>query len=204
MARQLSPERTDQILKGAMQRFLEQGYANTSVDDIAKASKVARATIYNHFESKEALFVALLQRLAGEKFKTILELKVATGSPRVVLTQLVHRFLTLATESPDLQAFMRVIIAESNRFPELANTYITNIAKPGITALTDYFAQQPQLQVPDPEATARLLIGSMVYHVVLQEVLGAKGVMPFDPERLVTTVVDLIVSQFEVDGVSNT
>ncbi len=48
------------ILEAAFQHFLQQGYHGTSMRQVARAAGVSPAAIYNHFESKEALFSAVL------------------------------------------------------------------------------------------------------------------------------------------------
>lgn len=54
------------ITTAALEVFLEAGYANTTIDDIAARADVARRTVYNHFESKGAILLACLdERVAG-------------------------------------------------------------------------------------------------------------------------------------------
>ncbi|HEY9832621.1 MAG TPA: helix-turn-helix domain-containing protein, partial [Stenomitos sp.] len=65
--RELSAEKTNAILDGAMQEFLANGYAATSMDKVAAAAGVSKATVYSHFQDKQGLFTALVQRLACKK-----------------------------------------------------------------------------------------------------------------------------------------
>ncbi len=60
--RDLSTDKREAILAGAMQEFLEHGYAGARVDRLVKAAGVSKATVYRHFPDKEALFVALIQK----------------------------------------------------------------------------------------------------------------------------------------------
>jgi TetR/AcrR family transcriptional regulator len=64
-------EKAEQILTGAMQEFLVHGYAATSMDRVAKAAGVSKATVYTYFQDKEGLFAALVQRFAQRKFSII-------------------------------------------------------------------------------------------------------------------------------------
>ncbi|MCK9223952.1 MAG: TetR/AcrR family transcriptional regulator [Candidatus Muirbacterium halophilum] len=50
------------ILKGSIKLFAEFGYGCTSVDDISKKVNVAKGTIYNYFDSKEAILEAILKK----------------------------------------------------------------------------------------------------------------------------------------------
>jgi AcrR family transcriptional regulator len=54
------PDTRQAILEAAFQLFLEQGYHGTSMRQVAGRAGITPAAIYNHFEGKEALFVALL------------------------------------------------------------------------------------------------------------------------------------------------
>lgn len=48
-----------QILSAAQILFTERGYDNTSIDDVAKKADIAKGTLYYHFDSKEAVAIAL-------------------------------------------------------------------------------------------------------------------------------------------------
>jgi AcrR family transcriptional regulator len=60
-----SQARHQRILDAAAQVFARQGYGRASVDDIATASDTSKGGVYFHFPNKEAIFLALLDRLAG-------------------------------------------------------------------------------------------------------------------------------------------
>ena len=52
---------TDDVLMKAMDLFWRQGYQATSMEDLAKVMGLSRASIYNEFPSKHALFVRALR-----------------------------------------------------------------------------------------------------------------------------------------------
>jgi TetR/AcrR family transcriptional regulator of autoinduction and epiphytic fitness len=51
------------ILTAAVQVFHDHGFDNASMDHIAEVAEVSKRTVYNHFESKEKLFVAIVDQL---------------------------------------------------------------------------------------------------------------------------------------------
>ncbi|MEM9908489.1 MAG: TetR/AcrR family transcriptional regulator [Cyanobacteria bacterium P01_D01_bin.44] len=188
--------KTEAILDGAMQEFLAHGYTATSMDRIAIAAGVSKATIYSHFRDKADLFAAIIQRLAEHKFNTLFDPHDANalqGDPRTVLRELAEKMISQAQEENQFCEFMRLIVGESGRFPELAQPYVENIAKPIIQALSTYLASCHGLQLQDPEATARTFIGTIIYFVMLQEVLNAKTVLPISSDRMIDTLLHLIV-----------
>jgi AcrR family transcriptional regulator len=65
--RRLRPEqRRELIMSGAMELFAEHGYEGASMNEIAQASGISPAVIYDHFPSKARLAVELLERQTGE------------------------------------------------------------------------------------------------------------------------------------------
>jgi TetR/AcrR family transcriptional regulator, regulator of autoinduction and epiphytic fitness len=196
LERSKSAEKSAAILKGAMEEFLEHGYAGSSMDKVAKASGVSKATVYSHFGDKESLFNAVMQDLVQERLKASIDVqqpKFSGQSPQEVLSAIANNMVTNATQDSIVQDFMRIIIGESGRFPELAKAYVNNLAKPTIETLTQYLKLHPELAIEDPEATVRIMMGSLVYFIMLQEMMHGKDIMPLESDRLIKTLVDLIV-----------
>lgn len=59
-------DRRNVILSAALQLFESKGYLETSMEEIAETADVARGTLYNHFESKADVLIALTDSVAGE------------------------------------------------------------------------------------------------------------------------------------------
>lgn len=195
-----SEAKTQAILQGAIQEFLANGYAATSMDKIAKSAGVSKATVYSHFGDKESLFNAVMQDLVKDKFQKVMGLQEPQSlaqDPKIVLSTMATRMLENAKSDRAFHDFIRIIIGESGRFPELAKAYVNNLAKPAIATLTKYFKSHPQLNLDDPEATVRVMIGSLVYFVMLQEMLHGKDILPLPDERLVNTLTELITQDRE-------
>ena len=195
--RQLSSEKAKAILEGGMQEFLAHGYAATSMDRVAIVAGVSKATVYSHFRDKEGLFIALIQQLVEVKFRAVFDLsqpEVLQMAPKVILRELAHRMLDVATSEPQFINFMRVILGESGRFPELARAFVRNIEQTSFRLLCHYFVNCSQLEISDPEATARIFVGSLVHFLIVQEMLHGEDIVPMERDRLIETLVSLIVS----------
>lgn len=189
-----STDKVEKILQGAMQEFLAHGYAATSMDKIAEAAGVSKATVYSHFQDKVSLFSALIEQLAQKRFHSIFGQQSLEGEPYVVLRGLAKTALEQMTTDPEYLAFERVLIGESVRFPELAKVFVSCIAKPAITTIGTYLASHPELKIPDPEATARILIGSLVHFAITQHLLYGKDIIPMHSDRLIDALTHLIVN----------
>jgi AcrR family transcriptional regulator len=55
------PTRRAAILRAAADAFAERGFAATSMDDVAACAKISRLLVYRHFDTKQALYTAVLQ-----------------------------------------------------------------------------------------------------------------------------------------------
>jgi len=82
-----------------------------------------------------------------------------------------------------------LLIGESGHFPELAQTFVSHLSKPGIDRLSYYLACHPELEIADSEAAARLFVGTLFYFVLTQKMLHGEAIAPMDSERLVETLV---------------
>jgi TetR/AcrR family transcriptional regulator, regulator of autoinduction and epiphytic fitness len=193
--RQLSPEKAEAILTGGMQEFLTHGYAGTSMDRIATVAGVSKATVYSHFHDKEGLFTALIEQLVQCKFRSIFEHNSdLQAEPRIFLRELAIRFFDLSVSEPQFLNFMRLIIGESGRFPQLAQAFVRNVERTSFQMLQQYLVACPQLKLADPEATARIFIGALVHFTIVQEMLHGKDIVPMERDRLINNLIDSIVS----------
>ncbi len=194
--RQLSPEKTEAILEGGMQEFLAHGYAATSMDRVAIAAKVSKATVYSHFQDKEGLFTVLIQRLVEQKSQSIFgaaDDRMLQMPPQVVLKNFANRALDIGANEPQFLNFMRLILGESGRFPQLARAFVGNIEQTAFRRLCHYLVNCPQLKLSDPEATARIFVGAIVHFMIVQEMLHGKDIMPMERDRLIDGLINLIV-----------
>ncbi|MUL38399.1 TetR/AcrR family transcriptional regulator [Gloeocapsopsis dulcis] len=186
-----SHSKREQILQGAMQVFLKQGYAKTSMDRVATAAGVSKQTIYSHFQDKEGLFIALIERVTIRSFLCEFQ-NPFQGEPEIVLRRIAERFLA-KMDDQEYIAFFRLVIAESARFPELAQLYTRTVVQFGFRNLSNYFAARPELNIADTEATARIFLGSLVAFVLAQEVLHGKHTMPMEKERLISSLINCVL-----------
>lgn len=184
----------EQILQGAMRIFLHHGYATTSMDRVAAEAGVSKQTIYSHFQDKEGLFRALIERVTIRRLQAEYqsESELFQGEPVAVLTKLANSILR-RIEDPEYIALIRLVIAESGRFPELAQLYSNTVVQYGFRNLSAYFQSHPELNIPDPEATTRIFMGTIIGFILSQEVLQGKHTMPMEKERLIKSLIRCIL-----------
>src|SRR5919197_5468486 len=76
-----SIQRHERILEAATRVFSDKGYHHTAVDDIALAAETSKGGIYFHFPTKQAIFLALLDRLAAILRSRIEDAVASEGHP---------------------------------------------------------------------------------------------------------------------------
>jgi AcrR family transcriptional regulator len=75
-------QRRSQLLEVARDKFADQGFHATSMDEIAEAAGVTKPVLYQHFPSKRALYVELLESTGAEMLTTLAEVTGRAGSAR--------------------------------------------------------------------------------------------------------------------------
>jgi len=108
-------ERTRQaVIEAAYELFLEQGYAATSMRQIAQRSGLALGGIYNHFPGKEAIFSELI--IERHPYKQILPVLVNTPANNVesFVRTAAHTMINELGKRPDFIKLMFIEIVEFN------------------------------------------------------------------------------------------
>lgn len=112
----------DQVIAGALEIFLRDGFEGASVDDIAKAAGVSKATLYSYFPDKRFLFMEVATtQCMRQADEAILKID-KDRDPEYVLNCAGHSLLNILFSKLGLQTF-RVCVGEAERFPELAHEF---------------------------------------------------------------------------------
>ena len=112
----------DQVLSGARTVFMADGFEGASVDEIARVAAVSKATLYSYFPDKRLLFMEVANAECARQAQEALDNIHMEAAPREVLTQAAHHFLRFITSTFGLQIF-RICVAESDRFPEIGQSF---------------------------------------------------------------------------------
>ena len=126
------------IVAVARRLFLEHGYAATSMSSVAEAMGGSKATLWAHFASKEALFADVADALVGGFAEQMDELLGGQRFSIAGLREFCGRFLD-ALLSPESTTLLRMIIAESGRFPELGEMFFARGPAQTVARLGRYF-----------------------------------------------------------------
>jgi TetR/AcrR family transcriptional regulator, mexJK operon transcriptional repressor len=151
------PAKRRQILAGARQVFGELGFERASVDLIAARSGVSKATVYNHFGDKKALFVAAVLQEC-EDMRAGLErcLERPVGEVAQVLQIIGEKVMAVAL-SPSVACLYRQAIAEAARLPEIGRMVFERGTVGIQEAIASHLARWNEagaLRIDDPRSAA--------------------------------------------------
>lgn len=147
--------KADEILNGAVAEFLAHGYSGTSIDQIVARTGVSKPTVYAHFDSKEALFAAILRRAIDQIFVPTDAIRIAKGAVRAALRSFANDYASTVL-APELLALHRLIAGEAQRFPELGKVYYETgyIVHGGFVRVLAEYAKLGELRIDDPDTAA--------------------------------------------------
>lgn len=140
-----------QVLDGARDVFLRNGFEGASVDDIASVAGVSKATLYSYFPDKRQLFIEVIRTECNRMADRALEVISDNAPPREVLTTVAGQLVPFLL-SDFSQRIFRICMAERDRFPELGQEFYAAGPEMGQAHLTQYFTEavaQGALKIDD-------------------------------------------------------
>ncbi|MBY5806487.1 TetR/AcrR family transcriptional regulator [Rhizobium pisi] len=166
----------DAILAAATRVFLRQGYEGTSMDLVAQESGAARRTLYNQFpDGKEELFRAVVERVWSAFPVLDIVAEAETQADPDVGLRRIAAAVAAFWEPPLAIAFLRMIIAEGTRFPDLTESFFKHGKTPAMGAVRAYIEMQAErglLTIKDGERAARQFLGLIDEPLLWIRVLG--------------------------------
>jgi AcrR family transcriptional regulator len=170
------------ILFAAKDVFLEAGYERASMDTIAARAGTSKRSLYARFESKDQLFLAVLD-LVRELYLGRLKTPGAyADEPAEAVTLFCGRFLQLMVWEPQLRT-CRLSIAEAERLPGSSNAYFDAIFVTTCDRLSGYLAEQYELGHPDAAALAENLLDRTVLPRLFRTLLNVENPIKDEPDE---------------------
>jgi AcrR family transcriptional regulator len=134
--RRRKAERPTEILEAAFEEFSRNGYATTTLDQVAQRAGVTKGTIYVYFENKEHLFISMMKELTKPTMDSAMEMfERHEGSTLDMLRDQFAFIYRNIVDDGRRREVVRMLIAEAPRFPELADRYHEEIHRPCIELL---------------------------------------------------------------------
>jgi TetR/AcrR family transcriptional regulator, mexJK operon transcriptional repressor len=111
-----------QVIEGAREVFLRDGFEGASVDEIAQVACVSKATPYSYFPDKRVMFMEVVRAECLRQAETCMEM-IDTARGVADTLRVTGRNLVGFLTSDFGQRVFRVCVAESDRFPDLGRRF---------------------------------------------------------------------------------
>jgi TetR/AcrR family transcriptional repressor of mexJK operon len=202
-----SAQKRRAIIDAATNVFLERGYLGASMDEIAGLAAVSKQTVYKHFSTKEALFVAIVSSTTNKASDKVHNEMPGFGvgeDPAEYLRTYAYRQLTVVLQ-PRIMQLRRLVIGEVGRFPELAKALFDGGPKRAVSALgaaLKDLADRGLLAIDDPSLAASqfnwLIMGEPLNRVML---LGDDAIpTPAELRRHAAASVRMFLAAYGMEG----
>ena len=168
--------RPAEITTAALSVFAESGFAAAKLGDIAKRAGVVKGTLYLYFDTKEDLFRAVVQHAVAASLQSIERTAVCSGGS---LSEMVPILLKESADhmgSGSLPALARLVISESQSFPDIAQIWHENVVVRVLGLLTDLVAQaqaRGEVRSGDPVIHAFSILSPLITGSLFLDVFGA-------------------------------
>jgi TetR/AcrR family transcriptional repressor of mexJK operon len=157
------------LLGVALDIFLEKGFEQTTIEEIATRVGMSKRTVYARYEDKAALFKAAVHRaialytIPRAAIDAVAEAAGTDDLEQTLLAVARQRIANLAT--PVATKLQRILSAQSYRFPELFHAAFEEGAGPVIDFLCDLFERHEalgEIALPDPRSAASAFLSLAV------------------------------------------
>lgn len=192
-----SGSRGAELLSIARELFLEHGFAATTMDAVAAAAHISKASLYSLHPSKDALYAAVVVDWAGrgrDAMRPHLDALFAAQELPAALRDF-GRTLQEAVLSPGVLRMRRLVAAEADKHPEVAARYVAESWDSNIAALAATFAElsgRGRLRVDDPNVAAQQFTWLMLGAALNNHTLRGGDATPDD----LTATADAATSTF--------
>lgn len=191
----------DQVLDGARKVFMRDGFEGASVDDIVREAGVSKATLYSYFPDKRLLFIEVAKIECQAQSDAAVAQLEGSDDVREVLTTAAKRMTRFFMSDVGLQVH-RIIVGESQRFPEIGREFFESGPARVHTILRKFLQKSVEagkLKIDDIDLAADQFPELCKAGLHLKMVLGLRE-PPSEAEidRVIEGAVDMFLCQYGV------
>lgn len=189
----------DQVLDGAREIFLRDGFEGASVDEIARAAGVSKATLYSYFPDKRLLFSEVARIECNRQAEEALDV-IGTDAPiEVVLHEAANRIVRFFLSEFGRQVF-RICVSESYRFPELGRRFYESgpkLVRERMTKVLTPYVNRGILKIDDMELAANQFGELCKADLFVRNLCGVcNEIHEADIERVVNGAVEMFLARY--------
>ena len=180
------------IIEGATTLFLKHGFQTVSMDKVAQAAPVSKATLYKYFSSKDFLLAAVIDDLCGDLWQTMHAVSMNSTDVEQNLKKIATAFVNLLFSEQGL-AIYRLVVSECYESPELGELVYKTGPKSVLSQLERYLTeinQQDQVTITGITFAADSFFSLLKGELHFQCLLGIKPLpSAIEKERHINKVV---------------
>lgn len=189
----------DQVLEGARQVFMADGYEGASVDDIARAAKVSKATLYSYIPDKRLLFMEVAKQECQRQADAAIAQIQMHGPAAQVLFNAASTMVRFFLSDLGRQTY-RIAVAESERFPEIGRAFYNSGPTIARNALIGYLADRiaaGELHIDDVDLAADQFIELCKASIHTKMMMGVKtDFSDAEIDRVIRGAVDMFMARY--------
>ena len=173
--------RPREIIDAAIEVFGERGFGKARLEDVARRAGVAKGTVFVYFATKEDLFRAVAKTVLAAHLR---RLQSATADLDRPLAETVPALLTQAARiigEGRLPAMMRLLIAESRTFPDLARVWHDEVVSKVLGLIREAIERaqaRGEIRPGDAQLQAISIMGPMLAAALFREVFRDTAPLP--------------------------
>jgi len=173
----MQKKKEDEVIAGARTVFFEQGFAGASMDQIADAAQVSKATIYVYFPSKDSLFREVVKRECDVLAQGLVESLPWQDSIKVSLLSYSRRLIGFVLSDGYLLLY-RICVAEAGRLPDVGQLFFNAGPEHVRTALAGFLGdrcQKGELKIDDMTLAIDHFMQLSFTGILTKRLLGIQG-----------------------------
>jgi AcrR family transcriptional regulator len=189
--------RPGELMRAALDVFVERGFAATRLDEVAQRAGVSKGTVYLYFESKEALFKAAVEAAMTPALEAAEALAADATKPSAELLRCFVFGWWHMVGATALGGLPKLLVAEAGNFPELARWFHDNMisrAQRALASIVELGVARRDFRPVAPLLAARIVFGPMFSYLLWQRAFsGCMADLP-DPETYFSVAVDMLTN----------
>jgi AcrR family transcriptional regulator len=145
----------DAVLEAARSLFVDRGFADTSVEDIAKLANVSKGAVYHHFSDKQAIFTQLFRDSLAGGLVTVANAIADVEDPWERVERALHSYLKVYAEDREARSLLQQVVGVLGE--ERTCALDNEMTLPMIQALLVELDNAGELKPVSIEVTTRLV-----------------------------------------------
>ena len=181
------------LIEAAQSEFLSQGYRDTTIGGITKLAGVAHGTFYNHYESKEAILIRVMEGVLQKIFDILELIPYEPSCTKEAIVILKRNQITIFNTALEYQDLLRVFRDAMGESPDIRRYWDEKVIAHLISlTVQDYrYSKKKGLARSKDELIVAKAIVAMIEHFYWRLVLDLESAN--DIERIADTITEIYI-----------